>query len=87
MMRSTVDHELRILNAECGRFSDAVTNEIEKLDKVTHVEANRDYLLQNIENYEVILIALRNTNEDALIEELNSGKVAVALIELLETIN
>jgi len=73
MKRATLGHQLRILNAECGRFSDTATAEIEKLGDVTHVEADRDYLLQNIENYEVIIIALRNTIDREILDR--AGKL------------
>ena len=54
MTGSISNHELCILNTECGRFSHASIKEIEKLGDVTHVEADRDYLLKNIADYDVI---------------------------------
>jgi hypothetical protein len=87
MMLSTVNQRVRILNAKCGCFSEAITSEIEKFKKVTHVEAVRDYLLQNAENYGVRLVTLRNINEEAFIEELISRKVISASADILEIIH
>lgn len=77
MTGSILTHNLRILNTECGRFSDAAIKEIEKLGDVTNVEADRDYLLQNISDYEVMLIALRNTIDREILERATNLKYVV----------
>ena len=77
MMRNTVDHELRILNAEYGRFSDVVTRELEKLGKVTNVDADRHYLLENIEDYDVLVICIKNTIDRKLLKIAKRLKIIV----------
>ena len=77
MNSSALSGEFRILNTECGRFSDIAIQEIEKLGDVTHVEADRDYLLNNIADYDVLLIALRNTIDRSILEKAKKLKYIV----------
>jgi|APSaa5957512576_1039674.scaffolds.fasta_scaffold16448_2 D-3-phosphoglycerate dehydrogenase / 2-oxoglutarate reductase len=77
MTGSISNHELCILNTECGRFSDAAIKEIEKLGDVTHVEADRSYLLENVVNYEIMLIALHNTIDREILERATNLKYIV----------
>ena len=77
MTDSRDDRQLRILNSECKRFSKREINEIEKLGLVTHVNADRRYLLQNIENYDVLLIALGNTIDSEILKLATNLKYIV----------
>ena len=77
MTDSRDDRQLRILNSECRRFSKREINEIEKLGLVTHVNADRRYLLQNIENYDVLLIALGNTIDSEILKLATNLKYIV----------
>lgn len=77
MIDSRDDRQLRILNSECRRFSKREINEIEKLGLVTHVNADRRYLLQNIENYDVLLIALGNTIDSEILKLATNLKYIV----------
>lgn len=72
-----LSQNLRILNTECGRFSDAATKEIEKLGDVTNVEADRDYLFKNIADYEVMVICIKNTIDRELLGLAKKLKVIV----------
>jgi len=77
MMPSISNNEVRILNTECGRFSNDAIKEIEKIGEVTHVEADRDYLLKNIANYDVIIICIKNTIDREILELAKKLKVIV----------
>ena len=77
MTDSRDDRQLRILNSECRRFSKHEINEIEKLGLVTHVNADRRYLLQNIENYDVLFIALGNTIDSEILKLATNLKYIV----------
>ena len=59
---------LRILNCEYKHFSKIDMAELEKLGQVTHVTADRDYLIQNISNYDILVTALANTIDRRILE-------------------
>jgi D-3-phosphoglycerate dehydrogenase / 2-oxoglutarate reductase len=77
MTSSKLNNELRILNTECGRFSDIAIKEIEKLGVVTNIEADREYLLKNIADYDVIVIAIKNTIDRKILNLAKRLKVIV----------
>lgn len=58
---------LRILNAEPGRFSREARDALAALGKVDEVEADRSFLLQHLADYDVVLVALRNTLDAELL--------------------
>jgi D-3-phosphoglycerate dehydrogenase len=67
----------RILNAECGRFSAEARTALQALGQVDEVEADRDFLLQHVADYDVLVVALRNTIDAALLEHARRLKVIV----------
>ena len=59
MKRATLGHQLRILNAECGRFSDTATAEIEKLGDVDLYvfSDDPDWVRTNIQHPNIIFVS------------------------------
>lgn len=77
MINSIVNSPLRILNTECGRFSDIAIDNIKRLGHVTNVEADRDYLIENIADYDVIIICIKNTIDREILEQAKRLKIIV----------
>lgn len=66
--RETVpDGSFRILNTEPGRFSEAARAALRRLGDVAEVEADREYLLAHVADFQILLIALRNTIDAQII--------------------
>jgi len=68
----------RILNAEPGRFSKEAKAALDAIGDVDEVDADRSFLLQHIANYEVVVVALRNTIDAEVLSHANRLKCVVS---------
>jgi len=69
----------RILNAEPGRLSEKARAALRSLGTVVEVDADRDYLLSNVDRYDVIFIALRNAIDREVLRRATSLRCIVTV--------
>ena len=65
---SVLHADIVVLNTEPGRFSDKARAALGKLVHVEEEESDRDFLLENINNYDGLFICLRNIIDAELLE-------------------
>ncbi len=74
---SNYNQQINILNAEYSRFSDTANVALSKLGNVTNINASREYLLQNVSKYDVLVIALRNSIDRLILDKAKRLKCIV----------
>lgn len=69
--------KISILNTECSRYSEDQLLELDKFGEVININADRQYLIDNIKNFEVILIALEHTIDEEILSLAKNLKCIV----------
>jgi D-3-phosphoglycerate dehydrogenase len=68
---------IHILNTECARFSPLALNKLANLGRVINVDADRNFLMHNIENFEILFIGLKNLIDENLLLRAKNLKCIV----------
>ncbi len=70
-------YNFRLLNTEPGRFNAWALSYLNELVYTDNIEADREFLLDSIQNYDIILIALRNVIDKKLLSLATNLKCIV----------
>lgn len=68
---------IKILNTEPGRLSDSAKNALKTLASVENVEADREYLLEHINQYDVLFICMKNVIDEKILDRAAKLKYIV----------